>query len=143
MRIHTALTSEQITKFVPSGVSLHVFTEHGSRTHDHAFEIQLSGHGRQSRWVNSGTHGAGYVKAASWDEWGIFLGSLFRADPNARIPRVYEDQDAFTYCTGNRYTRSFTVAHQHANHRWINWNYGSAECKCGAVRRNGGTLPFG
>lgn len=142
MRIHTALTSEQITKFVPAGVNIHKFTEHKSRTHTHAFEIQLSGNGRNSRWTNSGTHGAGWVKAASWDEWGIYLGAIFRADKNARVGgtgkyTIYADAFDFMWRTGGRYDEAFTVADQCANHKW-SWWCGSGECtKCGAIVRRG------
>jgi hypothetical protein len=40
-----------------------------------------SGHGR--RWANSGSHGAGHDKAATWHEWGALLGELFHRDPEA------------------------------------------------------------
>jgi hypothetical protein len=39
------------------------------------------GHGR--RWANSGAHGAGHDKAATWHEWGALLGELFSRDPDA------------------------------------------------------------
>ena len=128
MRIHTNLTRDQVTAVLPTGVTLHVFNEHGSRSHPRAFEVQLtSDNGRTSRWTNSGTHGAGYVKAASWDEWGIFLGALFRLDQEARIPQIYEDASDFEYRTNYRYTKDFTVADQHAYHKW-QWNFGEAKC---------------
>lgn len=140
MRIHTSLTEGDVRMCLPSGVSFEVLTEHGSKTHERAFEVQLSGPYGRGRYTNTGTRGAGYVKAATWDEWGILLGRLFRLDENARVGSlgkntIYADARDFRYRTGQRFTARFDVNDQHAYHKWINWNYGTAECKCGAVQR--------
>lgn len=49
-------------------------------------------HGR--RYANSGNYGAGPSKAATWHEWGVFLGELFHRDPEA-IANEYDGAEHF------------------------------------------------
>lgn len=54
-----------------------------SRHHRHTFYLVASdGFGR--RWANSGFRGSSHRKAATYDEWGVFLAELFKRDPEAK-----------------------------------------------------------
>jgi predicted aminopeptidase len=58
--------------------------ERGSRKRARRIDFYLvatDGYGR--RWANSGISGAGTDKAATYDEWGVFLAELFERDPEA------------------------------------------------------------
>lgn len=111
---------------------------HGSRKRDHAFEVGLLG--TSSRSTNSGVYGAGAGKAATWDEWGMFLGALYEKDPLMFAGR-YQHAAYFHWATGGRF-RDLTPAGQHKNHRWVysgevlTASYRVRECKCGALRRH-------
>jgi hypothetical protein len=62
------------------------FGIHGSRKRARrldAYLVAQDGHGR--RYGNTGTRGAGYDKAALYDEWGAFIAALFMRDPDALI----------------------------------------------------------
>ena len=70
-------------------------TEHRSRKRARRLDFYLvaePGHGR--RWSNSGNRGAGPEKAATWHEWGAFLGELFHRDPEASCD-YYDDARDF------------------------------------------------
>lgn len=89
--------------------------EHTSRTHAHAFEIQLGTidkdslpkgtldqHGKKMRvrkYKNAGDSGASTIWAATWFEWGWFILEVFDADPTARWGSekhpTYADVDDF------------------------------------------------
>lgn len=78
--------------------------ENGSRSRDHAFTLSLVG--TSSRLTNgSGRYGTTFPgqHAATWDEWGIVLGELFRRDPNAIAPPAYESGEHFRWSTGARF----------------------------------------
>lgn len=111
---------------------------HGSRKRDHAFEVGLLG--TSSRATNSGIYGAGSGKAATWDEWGMFLGALYEKDP-LMFAGHYQHAAYFHWVTGGRF-RDLTPAGQHKNHRWVyqgevlTGSYRVSECKCGALQRH-------
>lgn len=133
MRIHTSLTRDEIRGCIPSGVTVLGLSQHGSRSRSHAFELSLSGSGRQGgQWGNLDE------KSATWDEWGIVLAGIFRLDPNATT-RDYENGEHFRWATGARYD-SLKVTAQH-NHRWshkgtvVTGSYYVSDCSCGAVLR--------
>lgn len=142
MRIHTSLNTASLYRAadlanVTFGKSL---AEHGSRTHVRAFEVQLSGNGiTGGQWGNSGKDGAAPYKAATWDEWGIFLGAVFRWDESAKAT-YYDDAADFHYQTGDRFL-TLKVADQHLRHKW-GWRKSITGesfdyCDCGAERRRG------
>ena len=187
MRIHTKLTRQDIQDAVMrsrvlgpgtaqneyrartakarayiTGVGISALTEHGSRTHDRAFEVQLSGD--SSRGPNSGRYGMDdwSDKAATWDQWGLFLSVLFEVDPAARVGGaknpIYIDRDHFHWSTGGRYlgtpddngvsridapTGTFLTAGKgyHRQHKWtpggssVTGAYYVSECACGAIAR--------
>lgn len=134
MRIHTNLPVQQIRPMLDNmpGVTFARFDIHGSRSHRVALEIVLSGSSaRRSQ--------AGGFDAATWDEWGIFLGNVFRADPRAKVAGCYDGRADFLRKTNRRFTNTFGVENQHLNHRWvqgriIDGQY-CAEGLCTAIRR--------
>lgn len=138
MRIHTdTLTPADLAAAVkraglkPSNLA---FTEHGSRKRARAFNVTLTG--TSSRRSNPGASGASFrPRAATWDEWGMFLAHLFAIDPDAHVPGIYESGDHFRWVTGARFD-TLTPADQHGRtgHRWsryypnITGVYFVAEC---------------
>lgn len=55
-----------------------------------------------ARWTNTGTHGAGYDKAATWDQYGEWMAGLFDIDPHARIA-FYDGRADFHRQTRDQY----------------------------------------
>uniref|UniRef100_A0AAU8EG57 Uncharacterized protein n=1 Tax=Microbacterium phage Judebell TaxID=3230835 RepID=A0AAU8EG57_9CAUD len=104
MRIHTtianvndiydALRGQQALGRIAKHVSFKTLNEHRSSVMPHAYEIQLEAEVRDCgrRAGNSGSYGAmrpesdGY--AATYDEWGWLLRSLFLLDPNMIVGSV-------------------------------------------------------
>lgn len=158
---HRARTAGQRTYI--TGVGINTLTEHGSRTHAHAFELQLSGD--STRGPNSGAYGMNTWddKAATWDQWGLFLSALFDADPDARVGGaknpIYINREHFHWTTGNRYAGTpddngvprvdaptgmfFHPGNggYHRQHKWVweGWSvtdaYSVSRCACGAIVR--------
>ena len=140
MKIHSdSVESLDIRKAATlAAVDFTRFDLKGSRSRAQGFDILLTG--------NSGRRqNGGADEAASWDQWGIFLGHLYRLDPNLKTP-YYIDGDHFVWVTGNRFTPDFTPGDCHRRHRWgmghpaITGTYSVAECEegkdpCGAVQR--------
>lgn len=63
-----------------------------SRHHRHTFYlVATDGYGR--RWANSGFRGASHRKAATYDEWGVFLAKLFERDEEAKAGSYNGRQD--------------------------------------------------
>lgn len=116
------------------GVQFTRFTDRGSRSREAAFDVILTGSSPRNQGFG------GEDKAATWDEWGHFLGTLFRLDP-AMYTRNYDGAEQFHWMTGSRFAdpeRTFTRGH---THRWnfegdaVTGSYHVHECKCGALRR--------
>lgn len=154
MRLHTdKVTPEDLTDAArAANVGLERSTRHGSRSRNHAFDVVLSGSGN-----SGGRYGQFYFKAATWDEWGIFLAHLYRVDPEmiaGPYKHNHEDEyESFDFLTGDRYS-DLRPADQHKRHKWrptfntpTNRNltycfvpntvrsYSEFECRCGAVMR--------
>jgi len=142
MRIHTSLTDAQVRSLRPVSVTFERLTSHGSRSHVRAFDVLLAGSGNTGgQWGNSGKDGAAPYKAATWDEWGIFLGALFDADPAAKAT-YYHDGADFHWQTGDRFRDgALTLAGQHLRHKWGHRRTLTGQheqhCQCGAVVRRG------
>jgi hypothetical protein len=85
-------------------VSLDNSALHGSRTHDHAHEIRLTGDGSVNRRrPNTGQYGADPSEyAASYDSWGWFFGFLYAIDPTMSCYN-YADADDFHAKTAGVY----------------------------------------
>lgn len=156
MRIHTDKLTEKdlydAATRAGSGVRVEM-TVHGSRKRARAFAFQLSGTSTRKR--NTGNYGAAgedaywgpdRSHAATWDEWGMFLGELFRIDPDATVPKVYENGEHFRWVTCARFD-TLTPAEQcsRSGHKWSNGipvatgSYYVNQCQreeCGASQRN-------
>lgn len=115
MRIHSdTLTfgdltdALRVTKLSVEGVWLYNSSDHGSRKRAHAFEVALRAepgrdrNGKARRAPNSGSYGADYGRAATYDEWGYWLAELFRRDPNA-VMTYYNGADDFHAKTKHAY----------------------------------------
>lgn len=113
MRIHTDTLTEREIRAAAARFNLYpeVLTKHGSRKRDHAFEVQLSG--SSSRKAQSGEW-----NAATWDEWGAFIGYLFSLDSEATMS-YYESAEAFHRYTCNRFQSGMLPADTHNQHRWV------------------------
>jgi hypothetical protein len=108
MRLHTKLGGLQLSQalrqakdkgHVGGSVVFAVDSEHASRTHKRAFEIQLGagnkglpegtvdqrGHTMRFRRVrNNNNFNERNRYAATWHEWGWFMREVFEMDPDAR-----------------------------------------------------------
>lgn len=117
--IHTATRSHGM-----KGVYAEVSTQ-GSRSRARAFTVKLTG--TSNRNQNPGTGRDRYVeKAATFDEWGMFIDFLFLCDEDAVIGQ-YKGYEHFKACTFGRY-ESLTQPYAHGNHKWA-YVDGVSECK--------------
>lgn len=129
-----------------AGVKVVEIEQLGSRSRHSKFKFYLAG---------SSSHSPGFgrtygddLKAATWDEWGIFFARLFMLDSQAHCgARSYQNEEHFHWVTGNRF-RTLTPRHQHKHHTWgmgqpnITHTYSVAYCTgCSAIQRRltGGT----
>jgi hypothetical protein len=141
MRIHSDhLTRQDIADALTAagpGVSADDIARKGSRSRRQAWDVYLFG--TSSNRPNNRDHSADEY-AATWDEWGIVLGYLFRVDPSATVPGVYLNGDHFRWVTGGRFD-TLTPAEGHKRHRWtysgdsVTGSYYVHACTCGAVTR--------
>ena len=112
MKLHSDILTEQdIRDCVPAGcylaghyakdgvtwASIHV---EGSRSRARGFTVRLSG-------SHKSTMQSLPDKAATWDEWGIFIDALFQRDPDAKIG-WYGSRDNFINVTTDEYNRCKT-----------------------------------
>lgn len=146
MRIHSDILTGSDILQAASAAGPEVFvdyTRHGSRSRKAAWNVTLTG--TSSRRPNTGNRGGGTYggdHAATWDEWGIFLGELFRRDPGMTVPGVYDSAEHFRWATTCRFD-DLKPADQHgrAGHRWTHegeaasGSYSVYGCPCGAQRR--------
>lgn len=123
MRIHTnklrasdardALERAQASGRIARSVRFKELVEHGSKSHETAFEIQLESYskldGDGRRAGSSGSYGdmTGADYAATYDEWGWLLSELYALDPamvcgSVRYPN-YADRADFDDKTGWSY----------------------------------------
>lgn len=110
MRIHTRLyLSDLALATKATGVNWTRLTEHGSRFHPRAFEVILTGSSTRNQ-------NGGEFKAATWDEWGTFLGYLFDRDPGAKAS-FYSSGEHFHWATADRFLDGFPPD-PHPQHRW-------------------------
>lgn len=143
MRIHSDSISElEVRKAARiAGVNFTSLSLHGSRRRDHAFNVILTGSSPRNQ-------NGGPDKAATWDEWGVFLSRLFALDPAMFTP-YYGSEDEFHWVTNGRFRGNVTGAdftHGHT-HKWefsgetLTGAYWVHECGgrngCGALMRRG------
>jgi hypothetical protein len=141
MRIHSdTLTRQDITDALAAagpGVTADDIRRKGSRSRAQSWDVYLFG--TSSHRPNARDYAADEY-AATWDEWGMVLGHLFRVDPNATVPGVYADGEHFRWVTGGRFD-TLTPADGHRRHRWefsgdsVTGSYSVQRCECGAVNR--------
>lgn len=144
MRIHTTATWSQLHGCLPDGVSFEEIVQRGSRTSERAFEVRLTGSGYA---VNTGHSGAGSFAAATWDEWGAFLGALYALDSDAvcggsLATAVYRDAEHYHWSTNSRFYGGDVPSDTHKRHAWdyqgtsVTGTYSVQSCKrCSAVMR--------
>ena len=79
MRIHSneIMRPHLVAAAQAAGIELAFCEKAGSRKRSHAYEVTLSGSSRYATQSNGVPRG---TKAATWDEWGIFLMRLFDLD---------------------------------------------------------------
>lgn len=99
-----------------AGVQLIEFERRGSRSRHAAFKFSLLGSSPYQRGFGASKNGE---KAATWDEWGIFLSRLFMLDPQARCgdKHSYQSEEDFHWKTGDRF-RTLHPRNQHKRHKW-------------------------
>lgn len=139
MKIHSnVLTREDIIHAARNIAHCDItdLSERGSRSHKNRWDIKLSGDSLYNQ-------NFGDSKAATWDQWGIFLAYLFRLDPTVKTD-MYSDVNNFHWITGERFI-SLTYPEQHKRHKWI--PIGNDEFICddcdSSMRNNFCTMPVG
>lgn len=102
MRIHTdRLTMSDLFDAAKiARVEFDRLDQKGSRSRDRAFDFTLTGESR--RRPNNRGQGDPDAYAATWDQWGVFLGVLFDRDPKMVTP-YYKDAAEFDYRTDYRF----------------------------------------
>jgi hypothetical protein len=138
MRLHTSTLTEDHVRNAArkAGVTIEHLSAHGSRKAARAYEVALSGKGK-----TGGQWGGGGYKSALWDEWGIFLGELYRHDASMIAGNAYQDAEHFRWITGNRYD-TLTPDQVCLRHRWdysgrvVTGSFFTYDCpRCGAHMR--------
>jgi hypothetical protein len=109
------------------GVKLADCETKGSRSRKRSFDIRLTGNSASRPNFGAGN---GDEHAAQWDEWGIFIDTLFTLDPEAIIG-VYKTYAAFKEATCGRFD-TLTGPETHRRHRWDFVYPYHFECSCGA-----------
>lgn len=139
MRIHTnsAVTYSVIHEAAKAAnATLESSDIKGSRSHDQAWEIALTGESR--RRPNFGKNSDSY--AATWDQWGVFLAAIFAVDSEAKC-WAYENRDDFDWKTGDRFDGNSFPADYHGDHKFdfvgiLVTNVSLQRCrKCSATKR--------
>jgi len=155
MRIHSnTLTYSDLAWSARIARADYEIDKTGSRSRDHAFTVHLTGESRRSP-NRRGKNEPG-TKAATWDQWGVFIAMLFSKGPDMVVGSVaypyYEDSDDFHYRTGNRFVprpltdlvntateirAAYWPADAHGDHRFkYNGVPFEQSCtKCSAVQR--------
>src|SRR6478609_11159459 len=101
MRLHAdTLTASDIYNAARIARADVEVTRHNSRSRGHAFNVTLTGESRYT--TNTGSYGAGRDRAATWDQWGVFLSVLFDKDPTLASP-YYENRAVFDRFPANRF----------------------------------------
>jgi hypothetical protein len=139
MIIHTSADAHTVhTAAKLARVNFDRMAERGSRTHDRAFDVTLTGEsarlpngGRSGRYV----FGQANVHAATWDQWGVFIGAIFDVDPDARMS-YYSNAADFHEQTSWRFEDGWPTD-AHGDHRWDFVAPFTFGCKrCSAVERH-------
>ena len=147
MRIHSDILTEkdfhEATKaHGMTGVFAEIKGTGGSRSRKRHFDVKLTG-STNPRGVNPGTSQSvdrwNLDRAATWDEWGMWIDALFTIDPDAIIGQ-YPDRDVFrdvTYCRYDSLTHPYQ---HHGAHRWVRDGSGVHACRDCEAQFNWGDL---
>lgn len=136
MRIHSDyLTFEDMYAATRTrGMELRAVVElRGSKSRKYAYDVFLSGSGRQSQAIVLDGD-----QSATWDEWGLYLEYLFYIDPDMIANPYkgknskYTSKDLFEIATMGRF-KNLRWGNSHNQHRWV-LDQGTKvhHCKCGA-----------
>jgi hypothetical protein len=132
MRIHTneVLSGDIYDAAKAARVTVVRAGLHNSRIRDHAWDIALEGESRRATMAGTG-------KAATWDQWGVFLDYLFMEDDDLTIPRVYPTRYDFDARTAYRFEDAEFPVDYHGDHTF---RYSGIPCeqqctKCSARTR--------
>lgn len=130
MRIHTNLEESDIQDAAKvAGVTFDKLERKGSQSRSHAFEIKLLGDSPYAPMK-----GEAGERAASWDQWGIFLNAVFEADETAACA-YYPTGDHFHFVTDGRFVSlKYGSDAYHRRHKWIPSGNSTADCECGAFQ---------
>lgn len=138
MKIHSdVLTYDNISDATHAAGMTGVYAdiiERGSRSRTKGFDVKLTG--TSNRNQNPGTgRNRDVEKAATWDEWGMFINALYQIDDDA-IVGPYKDLYDFESKTVGRF-ESLTAPYAHGNHRWEYVSPRHFQCKdCEAEQAN-------
>lgn len=113
------------------------YSQHGSRSHERAFEVSLEGNGYRK---NTGQYGASDEYGATWDEWGVFLARLFDIDANmvaGPVKRpVYASGYDYHAKTNDRFADLKLPEDTHKRHNFQSFEPGATKCtKCSAIKK--------
>lgn len=138
MRIHTdKLTSVDIYNAAAKAGANAEVSLHKSRSRARAYEVKLTG---LSNRRPMGGPGEGDDYAATWDQWGVFLGFLYSIEYNMAAGNAYGDVYEFDQRTRYRFALDysqpipFPLDHDH-RFRFAGVPFENTCTKCGAVRR--------
>jgi hypothetical protein len=94
------LTMDAIYAASPYAYGAHVAEcyARNSRSSVVGWDVYLTGSAPHRGRVGNATY-----KAATWDQWGLFLANVFATDPTASVPGVYPSADAFALVTRDRF----------------------------------------
>lgn len=114
MRIHSNvnLMGAIYSAAETAGAEVFDLVSNDSRSHDYGFTVKLTGDApnRPNGWDRDRD---GDVRAASWDQWGVFFSVLFDRDPDMVIGSVgnptYANVYDFDRKTGGRFARHADV----------------------------------
>lgn len=81
----------------------------GSRTHEKKADVILTGHSTHATNQRHGFHDEYTPRAASWDQWGIYLAVIFDQAPDTKTD-YYADAGDFHRQTGMRFRRDLMEA---------------------------------
>jgi hypothetical protein len=128
MRIHTNLTENEVKSAISAaGAYSTKFSVHGSRKAKFGYDVILGGNSNHRQ-----NQGNDY--AATWDQWGVFLGAIFNADPDATC-WAYKSGEDFNFQTNNRFADGWPND-SHGDHKWVVGAPFVQHCnKCTALRR--------
>ena len=138
MRLHSDILtlSDIYAAAREAGAYLDTAARHGSRTRAHGYEVHLRGDSkrRPNFYNGDGSY------AATWDQWGVFFGALYRLDPelvcgSGKRP-TYADAADYHHKTADRFTGIGLPSDAHGDHvfRFDGIPYESRCTSCSARR---------